>query len=62
MTDQGYDQENSVKEQATETFAKKVEAIQKRARQEGFVSDGQDDKPMMDEAWGEDGGNAELQE
>jgi hypothetical protein len=38
----------------TEPLAKRVAAVQERARNEGFVSCDADDKPMMDEAWGED--------
>lgn len=53
MAKQDSDQKNPNKDRRVRTLAEKVRLIQERARQEGFVSDGSDDKPMMDEAWGE---------
>lgn len=54
MSDQDNDQETSNKDNNAKTLGEKVRLVQERARQEGFVSDGLSDKPMMDEAWGED--------
>ena len=54
MTDQGNDQEPPTKNRTPMTLAEKVRPIQERARQEGFVSYESSDKPMMDDAWGED--------
>ncbi len=47
------DQKKSVEEQAEQTLAQKVEALQKRVREMGVASDGSDDKAFMDETWGE---------
>lgn len=54
MPDQGKDQEPCNKDRTAKTLAERVRALQERARQEGFVSDGSGDKPMMDRAWGEE--------
>lgn len=53
------DQGNPVEEQADQTLAQKVEALQERVRNMGVISDGSDDKAFMDEAWGEDSGDIE---
>ena len=49
-----HDQEKPVEEQADQTLAQKVEALQERVRKMGVVLDGSDDKAFMDEVWGED--------
>lgn len=48
------DQQKPDEQKADQTFAQKVEALQERVRELGFVSVGSDDKAFMDEAWGED--------
>lgn len=60
MADQDGDQNSLAKDRKAGTLAERVTAIQERARREGFVSDGSNDKPMMDEAWGEDYSDQEL--
>lgn len=54
MPNQDPDQEKPVEQQADQTLAQKVEALQERVRKMGAVSDGSGDKAFMDEAWGED--------
>lgn len=54
MPNQDPDQEKPVEEQAEQTLARKVEALQERVRKMGVVSDGSDDKAFMDKMWGED--------
>lgn len=49
------DQQKQIEQQADQTLAQKVEALQERVRKMGAVSDGSDDKAFMDEAWGDDG-------
>lgn len=48
------DRPNPAKNHPAATLTKRVAAVQERARNEGFVSDGKDDKPLMDEMWGEE--------
>jgi hypothetical protein len=54
MADQDGDQDNLESNRAAPYLAQRIAALQDRAQQEGFVSDGSDSKPMMDEGWGED--------
>jgi len=51
--DQDQDQDKSFKRQADQSLVQKVEALQERVRKMGVVSNGLDDKAVMDEAWGE---------
>lgn len=53
MPHQDSNPEKHIEDQIAKTLAERVKAIQERARREGFVSGGSDDKPIMDEAWGE---------
>ncbi len=48
------DRANPAKNHQPTTLTKRVAAVQERARNEGFISDGTDDKPLMDEMWGEE--------
>lgn len=54
-----HDPDHPVEEQADQTLAQKVEALQERVRKMGVVSNGSDDKAFMYEAWGEDSGDVE---
>lgn len=54
MPNQDPDQEKPVEEQAEQTLARKVEALQERVRKIGFVLDESDNKAFVDGAWGED--------
>lgn len=54
MPDQDPDKGKPNEDQPDQTLAQKVEALQKRVRKMGAVSDRLDDKAFMDEAWGED--------
>lgn len=46
--------EQPFEKQVDQTFAQKVEALQERLREMGFVPDASGDKVFMDEAWGEE--------
>lgn len=50
-------QKKSVDEQADPTITQKVEALQEQLTEMGVITDGLDDKAVMDEAWGEDSGD-----
>ena len=52
MPDQDKDQETSNQARTPEMLVERVKPIQEGARQAGFASDGSDDKPFMDKAWG----------
>lgn len=52
------DQEKPVEEQANQTLTQKVEALQERVRKMGVILGASDDKAFMDEAWGDDSGDA----
>lgn len=53
MPNHSPDQQKPVEQQADQTLAEKVEALQERVRKMRVISDGSDDKAFMDEAWGE---------
>lgn len=59
MSGQDYDQEIRNKSHPSNTLAERVRPIQEQARQQGFVSRGSGDKPMMYDAWGEASAAAE---
>lgn len=59
MPDQDNDRKPPDRGRTGKTLAEKVRPIQERAGQMRFVSDGSDDKAFMDEAWGEEGQDAE---
>ena len=50
------DQQKQIEQQADQTLAQKVAALQERVRKIGVVLGASDDKAFMDEAWGEDSG------
>lgn len=54
MPDHDNDRKPPHKDRVIMTLAEKVKLIQERAEREGFASTGSDDKPFMDEAWGEE--------
>ena len=56
MPSQDPNQEQPDEQKADQTLAQKVKVLQERVRKLGVVSDGSNDKALMDEAWGENSG------
>ncbi|QDA35680.1 hypothetical protein E4191_16025 (plasmid) [Paracoccus liaowanqingii] len=59
MPDQDPDQQKPVEDQANQTLAQSVKALQERVRKMGVVLNRSDDTAFMDKASGDESGDAE---